>query len=325
MTHRFGDFDDAARMTMQLLCVGEAMAELRQDAADFAVGFAGDSFNTAIYCNRVLNAPRAVGYLTRIGKDPLSDGFFRFAHAEGLNCETIGRDPERNIGIYAVQTDPAGERSFFYWRADSAARRLFQAEGEFEPLAQCKILYFSAISLAIMSEPARARFLGHVARLRHTHGIKVAFDSNYRPRLWADLKTAQEVIDQAWHLTDIALPSIDDEMALFGDADEYAILARLRRCGCRQGALKLAAAGPLAVEDAAIALPRFAPAGQVLDSTAAGDSFNGAYLAGVILGADASTCLSWGHELARQVVAKRGAIVDVSLDGFVPPGAALGG
>jgi 2-dehydro-3-deoxygluconokinase len=300
-------------MTMQLLCVGEAMAELRQESAGFAVGFAGDSFNTAVYCSRVLKTPGAVGYLTRVGKDPLSQGFLQLARAEGLDCAAIGRDPERNIGIYTVQTDQAGERSFHYWRADSAARRLFHADDEFVLLGQCRLLYFSAITLAILPAAVRARFLDRVAELRRTHGIAVAFDSNYRPRLWESAETAREVVDRAWCLTDIALPSLDDEMALFGDADEDAILARLLRCGCRRGALKRAAAGPLALEELGCPLPRFAPAEHVLDSTAAGDSFNGAYLAGVISGADVVTCLSWGHELARQVVAKRGAIVDVAL------------
>ena len=126
---------------MQLLCVGEAMAELRQEEAGFAVGFAGDSFNTAIYCSRVLKNPGAVGYLTRIGRDPLSQGFLRLARAEGLDCTSIGRDQECDIGIYAVQTDDAGERSFHYWRAASAARRLFQEEDDFAPLGRCKILF----------------------------------------------------------------------------------------------------------------------------------------------------------------------------------------
>jgi 2-dehydro-3-deoxygluconokinase len=301
-------------VTMQLLCVGEAMAELRQEEAGFAVGFAGDSFNTAIYCSRVLKNPGAVGYLTRIGRDPLSQGFLRLARAEGLDCTSIGRDQECNIGIYAVQTDDAGERSFHYWRAASAARRLFQEEDDFAPLGRCKILFFSAITLAILPAPVRARFLDHVAGLRRTHGIKVAFDSNYRPRLWENVETARETVDRAWRLTDIALPSNDDEISLFGDADDDAVLARLRRCGCRRGALKRAAAGPLALEDISRALPRFAPAGQVLDSTAAGDSFNGAYLAALLSGADVVTCLSWGHALARQVVAKSGAIVDVELE-----------
>jgi 2-dehydro-3-deoxygluconokinase len=303
-------------MTIQLLCVGEAMAELRQEAAGFAVGFAGDSFNTAIYCSRVLKRPGAVGYLTRIGEDPLSQGFLQLARAEGLDSTAIGLDPAHNIGIYAVQTDQAGERSFYYWRADSAARRLFQAEDDFAALGRCRILYFSAITLAILPAPVRARFLDRVADLRRTHGITVAFDSNYRPRLWENTETARKAIHRAWCLTDIALPSIEDEMALFGEVNEDAILARLRRCGCRQGALKRAAAGPLALEELALesmggTLPYFAPAEQVVDSTAAGDSFNGAYLAGLISGADTLTCLSWGHEMARQVVAKPGAIVDV--------------
>lgn len=68
-----------------------------------------------------------VDYVTRIGEDPLSDGFSTAALAEGLERGLIRRDPERQIGINTVSTDAQGERSFHYWRDTSAARRMFDA------------------------------------------------------------------------------------------------------------------------------------------------------------------------------------------------------
>ena len=65
---------------LDLLAIGEAMAELRNGSpagsrADFKVGFAGDTYNTAVYCNRTMGEGAKVGFFTRVGQDPLSTEF----------------------------------------------------------------------------------------------------------------------------------------------------------------------------------------------------------------------------------------------------------
>ena len=111
-----------------------------------------------------------------------------------------------------------------------------------------------------------------------------------------------------WGLTDIGLPSLDDEMALFGEAGEAEVLARLRAAGVRRGALKRGAGGPLPLGEAGV-LPEFPPATRVVDTTAAGDSFNGAYLAAVFRGEPEMRCLAAGHGMAVEVIGHPGAIM----------------
>lgn len=292
---------------MRLLCIGEAMAELRTADTGFAVGFAGDTFNTAVYCRRLLSAGAGVGYLTRIGTDPLSGGFLSLAEAERIDTSAITRDPSHNIGIYSVQTDAAGERSFHYWRGDSAARQLFQSREDLAALDGADILYLSAITLAIISPAAREPLLKRLEQLR-ADGVRIAFDSNYRPRLWPDPATARDWIGRMWRMTDIALASAEDERALFGDACDGAVLARLRDAGCRAGALKRGAEGPCPMAED-VPAGHYPPASRVIDTTAAGDSFNGAFLAAFILGQDEATAMDWGHRMARAVIGQPGAIV----------------
>jgi 2-dehydro-3-deoxygluconokinase len=292
---------------MQLLSIGEAMAELRSAGPAFAVGFAGDTFNTAVYCRRLLPPAMQVGYLTHVGTDPLSDGFLALARAEGIGTSAITRDPLHNIGIYSVQTDRAGERSFHYWRSTSAARQLFQGAADLAVLDGAERIFLSAITLAIIAPEAREALLDRLATLRAT-GTAIAFDSNYRPRLWPDAETARDWIRRMWRMTDVALASVDDEQALFGDADASAVLDRLRGDGCREGALKCGARGPVPVAPN-ISPGSFAPAAQVVDTTAAGDSFNGAYLAARILGHDEVAAMDWGHRMAATVIGQPGAII----------------
>ncbi|TQV65740.1 sugar kinase [Aliiroseovarius halocynthiae] len=294
---------------MRILFAGEVMGELRRNDTGYALGFAGDTFNAAVYCKRLLGKDGHVSYLTRVGTDPMSQGALDLAEAEGLDTSSIQRDTRYNLGLYAVATDAEGERSFSYWRDQSAARQLFSDPAELDALEQTDLLCLSGITLAILSPQQREELFQRIAELRDAGTLRLVFDDNYRPALWESPKVAQQVMTQAWCLTDVALPSVDDEMALFGDADEAAVLARLRGLGVTDGALKRAASGPVPINpDVQISAP-YPAAERVVDTTAAGDSFNGGFLAALMQGAPTDACLMQGHMMAREVVGHPGAII----------------
>lgn len=290
---------------LDLLCIGEAMAELRQgpEQSGFVVGFAGDTYNTAVYAKRCLGTAGAVGFMSRLGCDPLSDGMLAAAQAEGLETGAIARDEQRNIGIYSVSTDASGERSFHYWRSQSAARELGAAE-----LAPARILYLSGITLAILSPERRRALVEALGGLKGS--CEIAFDSNYRPRLWESQAAAQATVERMWDLADLAFPSIDDEMALFGDASEAAVIKRFERGEFASCTIKRGDRGPLSLTHTG-SLPNFPKAAKVVDTTAAGDSFNGGFLASRVQGKSEAECLLAGHELAVTVVGQPGAIMPI--------------
>lgn len=293
-----------------VICIGEAMIELSVDAATpntAQIGVAGDTLNTAIYLKRCLPEAR-VAYATKVGQsDAQSERILSALHDEQLDTRLVLRSPERIPGLYAISTDAAGERDFTYWRATSAARDLLQPPGlTLEMLCPADLVYLSAITLAILRPEDRARLIGLLSRYQ-AQGGRIAFDSNYRPRLWPDVQTARAAISTAWGLCDIALPSFDDEQALFGLEDQEDILARLRVAGAKTGALKRGAAGPISLAGQTIG--RLTTAARVIDTTAAGDSFNGAYLAAHLSGASDAACMTAGHALAATVIGHRGAII----------------
>ena len=294
--------------SIRLLAIGEVMAEIRSQDDGFAVGFAGDTYNTAVYAARQLGASGQVGYVTRIGREPLSMALLDHASAEGLDVSHVALDASRNIGIYAVATDAQGERSFSYWRSDSAARQLLASEESTPVMPQAEIVYLSGITLAILTPAARTRMFEMLAETRAARGTKIAFDSNFRPALWEDHVTARETMDRMWQLTDIALPSIDDEIALYGLDSEAAAIAKFAAQDWKGIAIKRGVRGPISPLLAPGVLPDFPPATRVVDTTAAGDSFNGGYLAAFLDGADEAERLIAGHRLAAEVVAAPGAI-----------------
>jgi len=296
---------------MRVASIGECMVELtlpRDDDGAARVGFAGDTANTAIYLKRA--APDvAVAYVTALGRDPLSERMLGFFAGEGLETGLVERRGDRAPGLYAITVDAAGERSFTYWREAAAVRTLFLPPATVTPerLADFDLVYLSAITLAVLAPAARDALAGFLAGYR-ARGGRVAFDSNYRPRLWPDVATARAEVARFWALTDVALPSLDDELALYGEAGEAAVVARLAAAGVARGALKRGAEGPRPLGPCG-PLPAFPPAARVVDTTAAGDSFNGAYLAALLGGQPEADCLAAGHTTASRVIGHPGAIV----------------
>lgn len=287
---------------MRVACIGEAMIELSLDGTAAQVGVAGDTLNTAIYLHRC--APDlTVDYITCLGDDPFSDRIADFIDRQGIGTQHIRRLESRAPGLYAITTSPEGERTFTYWRNDSAARRLFQIGNafDFSALEGYDVLYLSAITLAIL--PAHVR-----QGLRHwlaDNPVRLAFDSNYRPRLWESPQAARTTIADYWPRTDIALPSIDDEMALHGETADGVIARFAAHSGI--GALKRGADGPLSIGETIE--QDYAAADRVVDTTAAGDSFNGGYLAALLSGEKQASALRAGHALAARVVGYPGAII----------------
>lgn len=304
---------DKISSAVRIACIGEAMIELssidlEQHQARLAV--AGDAYNTAVYLQRELGRVNgSVDFVTTVGSDALSDAMIKEFQREELGTDLVRRHATRLPGIYNINLDSVGERTFGYWRSQSAARTMFAECGlTRSDFAGYDALYLSAITLAILSIPARRQLIS-ICKALKDQGVTVVFDSNYRPQLWEATDVARDAIDAMWQASTIALPSIDDEQALFPGASEDDIITRIERLGVKEIALKRGAAGPLILTDGQVCRFDFPEAPLVVDTTAAGDSFNAGYLASRIFGATPETSARSGHLLATRVIGEKGAII----------------
>jgi 2-dehydro-3-deoxygluconokinase len=298
---------------LRVACLGECMVELREQAPGLlAQGVAGDTYNTAVYLRRLVPAAQmAIDYATCVGGDQFAPSLFKAWRDEGIGDALARIVPERSTGLYAIRTDPSGERHFSYWRERSAARAYF--EGEPSPLEQqadeIDVLYLSGISLAIMGPDLPARLRALLDRLRE-RGARIVFDNNYRPRLWANRQVAQAAFAQLYALADIALVTLDDEMALHGLASAEAALQQALTLPCGELVIKRGASPTLV--RLADELPSEVPVhtvARVVDTTAAGDSFAAGYLAKRLRGEPPEAAAAWGNRLAATVIQHPGAIV----------------
>ncbi len=293
----------------KIACIGECMIELGQldlDGGTARIGFAGDTLNTAIYLARL---GCDVSYVTNLGTDAFSTQMLSGIEAEAINCRLIGRHDARLPGIYTIETDPRGERSFRYWREASAARTLFSGVGaNLADLADFDVIYLSGITLAILSTDIRAALTAKAKALKDL-GRQVVFDTNYRPRLWPDEPTARASFDAMWGATSLALPSYDDEERLYPGFSAQQVIERIAALGPLEIVQKNGARGPMIRFDGKIVQGALAAADGVVDTSGAGDSFNAGYLAARLHGAPPEQAAEAGHRLASAVIKHHGAVI----------------
>lgn len=295
---------------MRVVAIGECMVELAP-AGDglFALGYAGDTFNTAWYLRHLLPPAAVVSYLSAVGTDAVSDRMLDFMANEGIATHHVQRVAGRGAGLYLIQLTN-GERSFAYWRATSAARLLADDRARLDAAMDgADLIYLSGITLAILAADARSRLVASLADARAA-GSRVAFDPNIRPALWPDRDTMLRSITGMAAGADIVLPSFDDEARHFGDPDPAATAQRYARNGAPLVVVK---DGPRPVitwqADRLAGHPVPPPTAPVVDTTAAGDSFNAGFLAGYLVAADLTEAVSAGTSLAARVIAGKGALV----------------
>ncbi|MCB1446907.1 MAG: sugar kinase [Rhizobiaceae bacterium] len=291
------------------LSIGECMIELASLGGGLMrKGFAGDTFNTAWYAHAFRPDGWTVDYFTALGNDTASGEMLAFMEAAGIGTRHIRRLPGKTPGLYMIHLD-GGERSFSYWRGNSAARRLADDRTALgAAIDEADIVYYSGITLAILPDDGRAALID-LARAARRRGKLVAFDPNIRPRLWAGAKEMRAAISAAAGAASLVLPGFDDEAAHFGDRSVQHTIERYRDLGADDVVVKDGAKGAtLAIGDDMIHIPA-QRAEAVVDTTSAGDSFNGGYLAMRAAGEDAQSAARFAARLASAVIGHPGALI----------------
>ena len=298
----------------QIYFLGECMVELRsiEEGADaqgtMAQSFAGDVYNSAVYLKRSYPEIQT-SMVTAIGKDTLSSQMLARFEKEHLGTRFVFRHPEKAPGMYLIETDSEGERSFTYWRNDAAARKVmdFVDDDVCWDLSAGNMFFFSGISLAVIEPEARNMFWVKVASLANT-GVKLVFDPNYRPRLWSSPEEAKEQFDRAFQLSQVVLPGLEDLTQLYGIESVGEAMNFLKQFQMEEIVVKNGADSVLTWHEGVQTEHQITPVAKVVDTTSAGDAFNGVYLGARLNEKLVSRAVELASAAAATVIQHPGAI-----------------
>ena len=306
----------------RIAAIGEVMVELSPFSLTtseisnrdlMALSFAGDTYNTAVYMARL---GLQTDYVTQLGDDPYSQQIMQRMATENIGTDMIQSISGRSPGLYIIRNTPDGEREFSYWRKESPARELFStaeaSEILFQKLRACDCVYLSGVTLAIIGEKSRHNLFSVLKKLREKK-ITIAFDSNYRPRLWNNKLEAQSAMLQIMRYADIALLTLDDELLLWGNDSVESCKQRYAQYNLRELILKRGADDAIIIvgnTETRIPVPLVT---NVVDTTGAGDTFNSGYLAARLQNASAEDAVRLAIRCAGIIIRHRGAIIEKSV------------
>ena len=289
--------------------IGECMVELRaMSAATLHQSFAGDVYNSAVYLKRCF--PQVTtSVVTALGQDNLSKKMLERFESEQINTQLVFAHDTKVPGMYYIETDEHGERSFIYWRNDSAAKKVvdFLDADALEQLSQGDMFFFSGISLAIIEESAREHFWKVVKQLKDA-GVKIVFDPNYRARLWNSVEETKEQYHLAFTFADITLPGVEDLTTLYDVHSVEAVVDYLKPYQIEEIVVKNGPESVVTKEGDTLQSHTIIPVTNVVDTTSAGDAFNGVYLGARLSDKPISSAVQLAAKAAGAVIQQPGAI-----------------
>lgn len=289
--------------------LGECMVELKSiDDTTMRQSFAGDVYNSAVYLKRCFPSLNS-GILTAVGDDALSKRMVEQFEQEQINVDFAFVHSTKAPGVYYIQTDENGERSFTYWRNDSAARQImtFLDDDVIDKLAEADMVFVSGISLAILDNTELNKLWGVLETLRG-NGVNIVFDPNYRARLWHSQQEAKSAFDRAFALANTTLPGVEDLAVLYGLERADKVIQFCREAGCQEIVVKDGPSSVVTSVNGQMEVHPVKPVDHVVDTTSAGDAFNGAYLGARLSGFDVKKAVACAAKAAGTVIQYPGAI-----------------
>ncbi|UCH33122.1 MAG: sugar kinase [Armatimonadota bacterium] len=295
---------------LDIISIGECMVEFFCDgpmgrARSFQRAFGGDTLNLLVAAARL---GCRCGYITRVGDDPFGPGLLEGWRAEKLDLAHAPLAPGFN-GIYFISVLEGGEREFTYYRAGSAASHLGPDDVDPDYIATAKIVHASGITQAL--SPSCRAAVKRAFEVAKQAGIMTSFDPNLRLKLWT-LEQAREALAEVLPLVDVILPAAPQETGeLIGIEDPEQAAKHFHDNGVATVVIKMGRRGCLVSDGDTM---RRIPAHRsplVVDTTGAGDAFNGGFLAGLCMGHDAMSGAGVGAAMAGLKVRGRGAVASL--------------
>jgi 2-dehydro-3-deoxygluconokinase len=282
---------------VELSCTGRLT-----EAVDFKRSFGGDAFNTAVAAAR-LGSP--VRFFTRLGKDPFAEGLRALMTHEGLPTKPLKTIPGYT-GLYFAAVQPDGQREFVYYRQGSAASTLRTEDLPPSWMKEAKVVFATGVSLAI--SPSCRQTVLSVFQQARAQGIITAFDPNYRSRLWESPNDALDALNEILPYVDVILPSIpEDTRPVIGFDQPQKVIEYF---WLKDVKLVVVKAGPdgcfLGYKKQVEYLP--ARSSRVVDTTGAGDAFNGGFLHGLLQQLPLTQCAQLGLITAALKLQQPGAM-----------------
>lgn len=287
-----------------IICVGEILADMTGRTChghmEFTCFAGGAPFNVAC-CLKKLGA--ACGFCGSVGQDAIGNFLVDVAQKQQFDYLYLQREEERNTTLAFVEVDGAGERTFSFYRKNTADAYLPQAEiSRIVRLAD--IVHIGSLPL---SSTHGREFADELIACTHACGKKVSFDVNYRSDIFSCEEEAVWLYRKYIEAADIVKFS-EEELPMFAEGASQEERLRKVAGAHKTVLLTLGSRGSMLCAAGNIYCTPAATVQEIEDTNGAGDAFMAGVLASIDGGqADPNVVLRMGNACGALAVSQKGA------------------
>ena len=297
-------------MKINVCSIGEAMIEISNIKNSlYNQSFAGDTLN---FCNYLDKKKLNAFFLSAIGKSEINQSLLDFVRSKNISTKYIKQINQFEVGLYLIKNKDNGEKQFFYWRDESAAKQYFNNIdflNSYKELKNFDYIYFSGITLSIIHISKLNNFI-KLLKLLKSKKIKIVFDFNIRPSRW-NKKNLNIFLDSVLKFVDICFLSGEDMNYWKNKNNIKSYEQIVRKYKLKHSIFRKNAKFTYVFLNKTRYVFKNKLLKTVVDTSGAGDGFNAAYLSNFIVNNDPVLALKAGSSLGSKIVMKKGAIVDV--------------
>ena len=297
-------------MKINVCSIGEAMIEISNIKNSlYNQSFAGDTLN---FCNYLDKKKLNAFFLSAIGKSEINQSLLDFVKSKNISTKYIKQINQFEVGLYLIKNKDNGEKQFFYWRDESAAKHYFNNIdflNLYKELKNFDYIYFSGITLSIIHISKLNNFI-KLLKLLKRKKIKIVFDFNIRPSRW-NKKNLNIFLDSVLKFVDICFLSGEDMNYWKNKNNIKSYEQIVRKYKLKHSIFRKNAKFTYVFLNKTRYVFKNKLLKTVVDTSGAGDGFNAAYLSNFIVNNDPVLALKAGSSLGSKIVMKKGAIVDV--------------
>ena len=258
----------------------------------------------AVFAVAVARLGVSCGLIGNVGDDEFGDYLTNVLKVEGVEVSGITKKKGFQTGLAFTSYDKTGRRKYLYYRKDSPGTQLSRNDIDTAYLSKARVLHFPGTTL--VASPSSKDAMLKAVKMAQKNGMLISFDPNIRTEMMSIGKIRQ-VYNEFWPFCDLITPG-EEEINLLTECDSLEKGTRkLLRKGVKIVAVTLGDRGCLiATKEVVFRSPALKV--KAIDPTGAGDTFNAAFVVGLLAGSDLKEIANFSNAAASVTVQKVGHI-----------------
>lgn len=279
----------------KIICFGEALIDmLNTEHSQYTAFVGGAPANVAVGIAKLGGQASFIG---QVGADKFGRSIREFLSLYKVDVEHLLSHPYAKTALAFVQLDDTGDRSFSFYREQTADVLMDKSQLNPNSLSDAAILHLCSNTLT--TQTGFELSLGAI-ELAKQHNTVVSFDLNLRDELWPNSQIDLTRVDSIIELADVVKFSAE-ELELISASEPHYFIANKINSGT---SLVLVTHGDKPIEYFSKGFSGHitVPETNVVDTTGAGDSFVAGFLTAIANSLELAEVVA-NQDRLRQVIA----------------------